>query len=135
MFTTLRFPSFVQSGDAGPDVGHGFLYSNGAFSTIDLLGQYGLDGINDAGQIVGYSGLLNPNGVVTPLQIPGVSGPKLNINNAGVIAGSYVDATGMGRGFLYADGVLMPIDAPGAQPPYGTEITGINNQNDAVGNA
>ena len=119
---------------------HGFLYDKGVFTTIDLPG-YGTEvyDINAQGQVVGEyldsgthgHGFIYDHGTYTfGIDVPGATDTfPAAINDAGVIAGSYFDATG-GHGFLDDHGVFTTIDAPGAS---GTSITGINNEGQLVG--
>jgi probable HAF family extracellular repeat protein len=76
---------------------HGFLYSNGIYTTIDVPGAIVTEanGINNAGQIVGqYTandtdyGFLYDDGVYTTLPIPG-NVFAADINNRGQIVGFY----------------------------------------------
>lgn len=125
-FTTLDVPGAIYTrpaaiNDAGAIVGsyitsagtiadtvwHGFLYSGGTFTTIDVPpnppglgpGSTMLNGINNAGQIVGVvseAGLSNPHAFeldgnrLTVLDLPGHDNGGANgINNRGQIVGSY----------------------------------------------
>ena len=96
----------VQSGYQG------FLYENGTFTTIaDPLAAFGTyaQGINDAGQIVGYyidsghidHGFVYYDGVFTTIDDPlGVNGTAVTgINNLGQVVGYYKDAGGAYHGF------------------------------------
>jgi probable HAF family extracellular repeat protein len=67
------------------------------------------NGINDAGQVVGYYGdisgthgfLLDVDGSYTTIDLPGARETiPSGINDAGQIVGSYVDAGGTHHGFL-----------------------------------
>jgi hypothetical protein len=91
---------------------HGFLYSGGSYTTLDVPGaaQTILNGINDAGQIVGSFSMVGypyPHAFVmsggshTTLDVPGaISTTAYGINDAGQIVGSYVDGGGTRHGFL-----------------------------------
>jgi PEP-CTERM motif len=78
----------------------GFLYSNGAYTTLDVPGSsetYDASGINDSGQIIGYFaigfanyGYLYSNGVYTILDVPGPSAVPMAINDSGQIVGFYI---------------------------------------------
>jgi probable HAF family extracellular repeat protein len=106
-------------------VSHGFLYSNGHYTTIDdPLGTEGTfaSAINDKGQIVGeyvdsngaYHGFLYNKGYYgqrdyTTLDDPLASGAQggtsaYGINDKGQIVGGYVDSSGGSHGFLYSNG-------------------------------
>jgi hypothetical protein len=52
------------------------------------------------------------------------------INDAGSIAGYYIDRAGLTHGFTYIGGVFTPVDVPGATA---TMIYRINNKNNVVG--
>jgi hypothetical protein len=118
--------------------GHGFLDTDGTFTTLDFPGSTFTEatGINNVGQIVGfYSGgaFLYANGTYTNLNIPasinafgGFS--KLAINDVGQIVGSTRDS----RAFVYANGQVTFL------PPYtpispGSTAQGINNAGAIVG--
>ena len=119
---------------------HGFLYDKGVFTTIDVSG-YGAQvyGINAQGQVVGEyldsgtrgHGFIYDHGTyIFGIDVPGATDTyPAAINDAGVIAGTYFDATG-GHGFLDDHGVFTVIDAPGATS---TSIVGINNEGQLVG--
>jgi probable HAF family extracellular repeat protein len=90
-FTTLDVPGAASGiNNLGQIVGtlggHGFLYSNGMLTTLDFPGAFpdhgtSALGINDAGQIVGFYGILTSHGNVdrgflaTP--VPEVASPLL----------------------------------------------------------
>jgi uncharacterized membrane protein len=92
--------------DAGSFTTHGFLLSNGKFTTIDAPGaQPGFEftvasGINPRGDIVGTyidssfnsHGFLLSNGVFTTIDVPGaVETVAFGINAQGEIVGIYFD--------------------------------------------
>jgi probable HAF family extracellular repeat protein len=90
----------------------GFLYEDGAFTTIDAPGARvtELSGINDAGQIVGQvdngsASFLYEAGVFTPIAVPGELGPSTThangIDGAGQIVGSYFNSEGIEQAFRY----------------------------------
>ena len=96
-------------------------------------------GINDNGQIVGYSfdasyhGFLYSNGAYTTLNDPsaGSSGTfAVGINDTGQIVGSYFDANSRNHGFLYSGGSYTTFDDP--LDVYGTVPYGINNNGQIV---
>lgn len=134
-----------------PSEAHGFLYSGGVFTTIDVPGATSTNvaarGINDAGQIVGTfndttlaplpfplgstpRGFLYSGGVFTTLDAPGASETfAYGINTAGQIVGTFVDPTGV-HGFLNISGVFTTLDVPGANH---TDAWGINGRGQIVG--
>ena len=108
-------------------------------------------GINDAGQIAGFTqtignretpgetlGYLYSNGTLTTIDFPGagMTTPS-SINNVGQIAGTfrYPGATGYIHGFVESNGVFTIVDEPGFVDAYlnGTIINGINDSGDMVG--
>jgi probable HAF family extracellular repeat protein len=101
------------------DTWHGFLYTAGTFTTIDV--PDGLftraTGINDASQIVGFDGrdrgFLYTAGTLTTIAVPvpGARTEAHGINNAGQIVGQFTDNSG-GHGFLYDAGIFTSIDVP-----------------------
>jgi PEP-CTERM motif len=67
----------------------------------------------------------------SPVNDPnGVSTTAAGVNNAGEIAGFYVDAAGNAHGFLEIGGVFMTIDDPNGT---NTMLLGLNNVGQAVG--
>jgi len=111
----------------GSGVQHGFLYSGGAYTTLDdplsTIATFAT-GINDAGQIVGYyedsSGVdhsfLYSDGKYTAFDDPmGAAGTFANsINDRGQVVGFYIDSSGVYHGFLAS---------PVATPPNAATIT------------
>jgi len=84
-----------------------FTYNNGTFSNIGISGVP--SGINDGGQVVGYStasnsaisGFLFSNGDLLPISYPSAQQTSANgINDAGQVVGSYEDQAGKWHGFL-----------------------------------
>jgi probable HAF family extracellular repeat protein len=121
------------------DHGHGFLYSSGVFTPIDVPGASGGTwalGISATGQIVGYfdngagvHGFLDTGGVFTTIDVPGASYTDVDgINATGQMVGYFVNSGG--HGFLDMGGVLTPIDVPGASL---TGAFGINASGQIVG--
>jgi hypothetical protein len=163
-FTSENFPGSVQTQVTGINdsantsgfyidsggVNHGFLDTNGVFSTVDFPGTTfdQVLGLNNTGQAAGYfmngtqqtafifNPSLPPMGQFTLLNLPG-SGQATDINDKGQISGFYATATG-GDGFLWSAGKLTALSFPRATV---TEALGLNNlgqvvdfYNDAVGN-
>jgi len=128
---------------------HGYLLSDGTFTTIDFPGAYFTQafGINDAGRIVGStafpgiggdSGYMLADGVFRLIVNPAATSPgdpvtvAFGINNRGQIVGYYTDA-GAYRAYVYADGTFTEIDLPpGAD--HESFAVGTNNSGDIVGN-
>jgi probable HAF family extracellular repeat protein len=135
----------------------GFVYSNGSYTTLNVggTGTQAL-GINDNGQIVGYSyfmvGLWSPTnppfgaplpayyrgpfGVtsfgITYSQGPDSYGPApYGINNQGDIVGQYYSADGSVHGFLSNNQTYITLDDPLAT--QGTIAQGINDAGQIVG--
>jgi probable HAF family extracellular repeat protein len=121
---------------------HGYLYSGGTFTTIDVPNTsiYGmsLNAINDAGQIVGWvsdkvsglSSFLYVGGAFIPIAIPGATYTQAyDINNFGQIVG-YYSVGSVTHGFIQSGGVTTPIDFPGATS---TVPVGINDQGQITG--
>jgi probable HAF family extracellular repeat protein len=118
-------------------VTHGFIYSEGAFTTIDYPGANYYTcptSINNKGQIVGtygdsstdQHGFLYSNGTFTTIDEPGYSGINLNgINDSGVIVGD-----GDGGAFVYSNGVFTPFSGSGGGAPY---MSGILDNGQIVG--
>jgi uncharacterized membrane protein len=128
---------------------HGYLWSNGRFTTIDGPDRTGatLTEINDRSQILGVystqpetlSGFLFHRGRYTTIDHPDAPYTiPLGVNSRGRIVGSTFDAlegaTTEAHGFLLrdgADGPFTAIDIPGAI--IGTNATGINDHDQIVG--
>jgi hypothetical protein len=105
------------------------------FTTINLPGDP--RGINNAGQIVGFSisnfsGFLqNPDGTATTIQVKSTGQTLVySINNSGQIVGQYDDA-GF-HGFLDNAGSFTMIDLPSAVGL--SYAAGINDAGEIVGN-
>jgi probable HAF family extracellular repeat protein len=119
---------------------HGFLYSNGVFSQIDVPGAVETEawGINNSGQIVGFfsdnsgtdHGFLYSGGNFTNLDVPGktFTQPR-GINETGQIVGDFFDGTTF-QGFVYMNGNFTTIDISGSLL---TEANGINASGQIVG--
>jgi probable HAF family extracellular repeat protein len=128
-----------------------FLFDQGGFIPVDVSSEVpealasGAIKINDRGQMVGtYSTLTNKNhafptrgflldrGVITLVDVPGAQHTvPYDIDNRERIVGHYVDADGIGHGFLRdRHGNFTTIDPPGA---ILTEILGINDRGQMVG--
>jgi len=123
--------------DSSGSNGHGFLFQNGQYSTIDYPGAVATSavGTNHNGDIVGWyttpdlltSGFLLSNGNFTSITVPGetyVTAAGINDN------GDVVGTLGSGSAYVLSNGVVTKISYPGAQATYGN---GINNQGDIVG--
>jgi probable HAF family extracellular repeat protein len=168
-FTTFDVPGAIATiasdiNDVGQIVGayttdtvtHGFLYSGGTFTTIDMppLGptfepvDTSLSGINNAGQIVGslyqpsfyvgyvenstrrqYGFVLDSNGMAVLERLGSPVYEANGINNLGQIVGSFFDSTGE-HGFIDTNGVFTTIDFPRASR---THVAAINNLGQIVG--
>ena len=96
---------------------HGFLLLDGKFTSFDYPGAFLTDGygINNGGQIVGgylateasnELGFEDNNGTFTIINFPAAVGGLAveDINDAGQLAGAYVDGTGFEHGFVSATG-------------------------------
>lgn len=123
----------------------GFLFDGGVFTTISdplSTGTTNPQGINNAGQIVGYyldsvslaHGFVYENGIYTTLDDPLATGGTYvtGINNTGQMVGYYYDATGYQHGFLYNSGTYTTLDNPFGVG--GTSLSGINDYGQIVGN-
>src|SRR5450631_296109 len=128
---------------------HGFFDNAGAFATIDYPGSvvtWAVD-INDAGQIVGryvdsaLHGYLYQSGVFTAINFPGSIGTSAQginsngdivgyWNDTGVIAGLYLDASGLQHGFTYSGGAFTRVDVVGAS---GSLLTRVKNNKTVTG--
>lgn len=139
---------------------NGFLDNNGTFTSINdpnAGASYGqgtfATGINSSGVVVGYyldstgtaHGFIDQNGIFTTINDPG-AGQGTNegtyawgLNDSGEISGYYVvEGTGQDLGLDYHGFVLngssfTTIDDPDALATGGTQVYGINDVGDLVG--
>lgn len=135
-------------------IAHGFLYSGGAFATIDVPGAIYTQvyGINNVGQIVGgYAnlssgshGFVFSNGTFTNIDAPETlttypqndgTAVASGINDAGQIVGVWTcNGLIFSCSFLDNGGNFSLIAAPHALAPAGmTNASGINNGGEIVG--
>jgi probable HAF family extracellular repeat protein len=125
---------------------HGFLYSGGIFTTIDVPGTSSgtvVNVINASGQLAGYfsgadgedHGFLYSGGTFTTFDAPGAfySTSVDAINDSGQMAGNFLDAVagGTNHGFLLSGGSFTTIDVGGIQGS--TYVSGINASGQVVG--
>ena len=129
---------YIDSGG----VNHGFLDTNGVFSTVDFPGTTfdQVLGLNNTGQAAGFfmngaqqtafifNPSLPPMGQFALLNLPG-SGQATDINDKGWVSGFYATATG-DDGFLLRGCMLTALSFPGATV---TEALGLNNLGQVVG--
>jgi uncharacterized membrane protein len=124
---------------AGGNNGNAFLYNNGTFTMLQFPGASGTtaNGINNAGEIVGYigtsstyqeTGYVYEDGIYTAFNVPGASAtiPE-GINNLGQIVGSYA-ATDGGEiyGFIATPmGMESPTPEPGTLTLLGSGLLGL----------
>ena len=133
VFTTIAVPGSggtIPRGinDSGEIVGndglnHGFIYSGGAFTYLNVpganAGSTRVFGVNNLGDVVGSYSLFGGNGFeytggnFVSLHDAGHTIQFDGINNLGQIVGTYQDAAGI-HGLLYSGGSLTVFDAPGA---------------------
>lgn len=132
---------------------HGFLLSEGKFTTIDFPNALGTQAykINRHGEILGRYRDTSPEkrshlfllseGEFTTIDFPGafetaIDGANAGLNSHGDIVGDYCDGppctfdSGTVHGFLLSEGEFTTIDVPGA---VGTSAYGINSRGDIVG--
>jgi uncharacterized membrane protein len=113
--------------------GHGFLLQAGVLTTIEYPGSVHtyVQGLNDQGQIVGYSG---PGRFVydiatqtfTVIKYPHANPTyALAINNNGTVAG-YFRQNGINTGFQYSNGKFRPIVYPGSSNTYVNAVSDLN---------
>jgi uncharacterized membrane protein len=127
--------------------GHGFVASNGVFTTIDApgAGLYTVAfGIDDRGRTVGgcvddrgkLHGFLKDKQAFTVIDFPGAAATFVSrINAQGQIVGAYSDdrntpALDLPHGFLLDKGAFTKVDFPGA---VRTQPFGINARGQIVG--
>jgi hypothetical protein len=119
------------------------------FTTLDDPTQYQNPtftvggGINNAGQVVGAyvdtslqeQGYLFSGGTYSNIDDPNATGGTIarGINNMDKIVGEYVGANTTEQGFVLSGGTFSTIDDPSAPGGYGTDLTGINDSGQIVG--
>ncbi len=125
------------------DVQHGFLYQQGKFTNIDFPGNGGETvayGINSTGEIVGYyflnsfihGFLRNASGTYSTIDYPAAEYTYPGgINDAGSIAGTFIDDNVDIHGFTYIGGVFTQVDVGGGAVI--TSLTRITNTKNVVG--
>src|SRR5437899_647800 len=106
-------------------VGHGYLLSDGTYTTIDDPNG---DGSSQA------QGIKVEDGVYALLDLPSyvMWSDARDINPSGEIVGFFVDAANKTHGFLLRKGEFTTIDFPG-EDVVSTQTRGINPQGDIVG--
>jgi probable HAF family extracellular repeat protein len=148
LYSTGTFPSGINDSsqivgvfDQPAGVNHGFLYSGGAYTTIDYPGatETFAYGINNNGQIVGTfgdatgdHGYIDTGGSFAAINVPGGTDTVVEgINDKGQIVGNFFDTASIEHGFLYTGGSFTEIDLLGQTTAiYPTEI---NDQGQIVG--
>jgi hypothetical protein len=130
-------------------IGQGFVRKQGVYSFFDAPGAVAVLGtmpsdINDAGLIVGTfqksgggydSSFLFDGTSFSSIDVPGSIGTTaLGINNAGVISGNYSKSVFGIHGFLKIGDIYYSMDVPGITGLLGTQVTGINDLGQVVGN-
>lgn len=133
---------------------HAFLYSGGVYTDLgSLTGSPNTFtqafGINNAGDIVGYStgtdglfhAFLYNHGAMQDLgTFNGTNTVALAINNAGQVIGEQIDSLGISASapsFLYQNGVMRDLSTlitSGGAGWSGLTVTGINDSGEIVGN-
>jgi uncharacterized membrane protein len=125
----------IQDGPAGAS---GFLLSNGAFTSIDVGTHTILQGINDAGTIVGWRfglgltihGFVDRMGNVITVDVPGFSETFLaGINNTNQIVGEFLAAAAE-HGFFVDGSSFTLIDFPGVSRTLPADV---NDRGQIVG--
>jgi hypothetical protein len=157
-FTTIDFPSSNQvstlgfgisnSGEVvgvefGADFlkGHGYLFSHGIFSLIDVPGAAGTfpTMVLDSGEIVGayidttgvFHGFRQSGGVFTTIDFPDSTFTWITgINPEGDIVGFYNSKDGNQHGLILAEGMFISIDIPSGTS---SEANGVDPRGDVVG--
>ena len=115
---------------------HGFLLSNGSYTTLDYPGAPNTlaSDINDSGEIVGYyddgitiHGFTLINGQYTAFDYPGAANTyAFGVNKTGQIVGYYFDQNNKIHGYKFSGGVFTAINVPHATQtqPFGINSTG-----------
>lgn len=126
----------------GSGYAQAFTLCNGSFAAVNVPSAVNTwaYGVNASGQIVGYydDGGHRLSFIQDGLQTTTLTDPRAapnstfasDINDAGVVVGSYIARNGVEHGFLYANGAYLTIDGPNA---VRTQLDGVNNQGEVVG--
>lgn len=154
-YTQIKVPNSIATAAAGINTSgqivgwynlstggsHGFLYTNGAFTTLDYPGSSSTvaTGINDSGEIVGYYTLGTATHAYTLVgsQYTSFDYPGSNstyayaLNGNGDIVGYYYDQHNAIHGYELSGGVFTAINVPNSTQ---TEALGINSLGDVTGN-
>jgi uncharacterized membrane protein len=150
-FYQVNNPGQIAGDYYGNDgVYHAIVYNsaNGTYTYLPDNASYLNNlagGINNKGLVVGnfFPDATFTNGVgwfyngssytifSDPLATPGSEGTiTYSVNDAGIVAGVYIDASGADHGFVYNGSTFTTIDPPGS---VDTLLFGINNSNVVVG--
>jgi hypothetical protein len=129
---------------------HGFVLSNGVFTTVDFPGAKltQINGINAPGRFAGtYSetgdlatnarGYFSSKGDFVTIHPPQSSRTQVGFLNAqGQVVGAFRDNTASQkrRGFIWKDGHFTIFNVPGDDTVGGTIAFGINDKGETVGN-
>jgi hypothetical protein len=117
---------------------HGFVDSNGVFTTIDFPGSIStkVTGINEGGEIVGiYSdstgvhGFTDINGVFTNIGLDAISIDTIKVNDSGGVFGQFFDGSAQ-KSFVDLNGTITTVDVPGS---ISTDVVGVNDRGEVVG--
>jgi probable HAF family extracellular repeat protein len=142
--------SFANTGSEGIEQ-HAFLWEDGAMTDLGALPGM-LDsrahGINEHGQVVGFSSLFDPettdevsrsflwsDGAMIDLNVPGDYSVAEDINDSGQVVGW--SASSAARAYIYEDGVVTNLNSliPAGSGLTIIKATGINNAGQIVGYA
>lgn len=119
--SSINASGHVAGSYQGPTGEHGFVYSDGTYTSLDVPGAATTraSSINASGQLAGsYAygryGFLYSDGTFTTLDVPtgAVTNPS-SINGTGQVAGTYMDAKGY-SGFVYSGGTYTTFRVPGS---------------------
>jgi hypothetical protein len=116
--------SYLPSNNIPPGQYSGFLYSNGAYTTITPPGStYSGDiGNNNSIQINGNS-YIGSFDSFTTIAFPGSTSTGIvAINASGQVVGSYKDSSNTSVGLHYSNSIYTTIAVPGATSTYATSI-------------
>jgi probable HAF family extracellular repeat protein len=130
---------------AGDAARFGYVYSNGAMSSLGGLGATSshANAINDAGTVTGWylgsdghqNAFVYQNGVMSTLNVPGLSSEGIAVSSDGRIVGNVTTANGDKQLFVSENGSIRLIDGLPANftTQLLSEAQGINAQGQVVG--